>query len=103
MKLTASSIRSFSLPAEKSEAFAWDDDIAGFGVRARAGGSRNYVFQYKLNTKHRRITLGSVTAIDIGRAREIAKDLYARVRLGQDPAGDKAEARTKAAETFEAN
>src|SRR5262245_60566017 len=102
MKLTANLIRSLALPAGKSEAFFWDDDIAGFGVRVRAGGSKNFVFQYKIHTKNRRMTLGSVTAIDIGRARETAKDLYARVRLGEDPAGSKAESRIRAAETFEA-
>jgi integrase len=40
--------------------------------------------------------------IDIGKARETAKDLYARVRLGQDPAADKADSKVKAAETFAA-
>jgi integrase len=102
MKLTAGMIRTLSLPAGKSELLIFDDVIPGFGLRLRDGGSRVFIYQYKLGNKQRRITLGSVGAVDVGKARETAKDLYARVRLGQDPAGAKAEARIKAAETFEA-
>ena len=43
-----------------------------------------------------------MTALDLGKARDAAKDLYAKVRLGGDPAGEKAHARLKAGETFEA-
>jgi integrase len=46
--------------------------------------------------------LGSVTAIDVGKARETAKDLYARVRLGQDPADEKIKAKGEATKTFKA-
>jgi integrase len=60
------------------------------------------VFQYKLGGKQRRMTLGSVTAIDVGKARETAKDLYAKVRLGQDPQGEKIKSKIEAAETFKA-
>jgi integrase len=102
MKLTAIAIRSLSLPAGKTEAIVFDDDVPGFGLRIREGGSRAFVFQYKLGDKQRRMALGRVTALDIGKARETAKDLYARVRLGQDPAGDKAEAKVRATETFAA-
>lgn len=102
MKLTSKNVKSEPLPAGKSEAIFFDDDLPGFGVRVREGGSRSFVFQYKIGAKQRRIALGSVAAIDISKARDTAKDLYARVRLGEDPAGDKAEAKSKAAETFEA-
>jgi len=102
MRLTAKSIATIELPAGKSDHIVWDDDVPGFGLRMRAGGNRSYVFQFKLGDQQRRMALGTVTAIDIGRAREIAKDLYAKVRLGQDPAGAKNEARAAAAETFKA-
>jgi integrase len=100
MKLTATAIRSLKLPTGKREAIIFDDDIAGFGVRIREAGSRTFVFQYALGDRQRRITLGAVTAVDIGKARETAKDLYAAVRLGRDPAGEKAAARVRAAETL---
>jgi integrase len=102
MKLTAAKIRSLALPAGRTEAIFWDDDIGGFGVRLREGGSRNFVFQYKLGDKQRRMALGSVAAVDFGEMRKTAEKLYARVKLGHDPQGEKTHARVKAAETFEA-
>jgi integrase len=102
MKLTAKTIASLTLPTGKSDHIEWDDDVPGFGLRLRAGGSRGYIFQFKIGSQQRRMALGTVTAIDIGQARETAKDLYAKVRLGEDPAGAKAEARVAATETFAA-
>ena len=103
MKLTQKAISGLSLPPGSREAIFFDDDLPGFGLRVRRGGSRNWVYQYKLGPKHRRITLGSLHAITPLKARERAGELHAMVRLGRDPAGEKAEARTRAAETFEAS
>jgi integrase len=100
MKLTAASVRSAGIPPGKSEAIFFDEDVPGFGLRIREGGSRSFVFQYKLGTKQRRMALGTATALNFGVTRKTAEQLYARVKLGQDPASDKAEGRLRAAETF---
>jgi integrase len=100
MKLTRQSIAKLSLPAGKSEAIKFDDEVAGFGLRVRAGGSRTWIVQYKVGEKHRRLTLGSTALLDPVSAREKAKDILAAVRVGRDPAGEKAEARAEAAETI---
>jgi integrase len=102
MKLTAAAVRSADIPPGKSEAIFFDDDVPGFGLRVREGGSRSFVFQYKLGTKQRRMALGTATALNFGATRKTAETLYARVKLGQDPAGEKNHARLKATETFEA-
>jgi len=102
MKLTATTVCTLKVPEGKSDAIFFDDDLPGFGLRLRAEGSRTFVFQYKLGTKHRRMVLGAATAVTVGEARETARRLYARVKLGEDPASDKAEARARAAETFKA-
>src|SRR5262249_23914078 len=60
------------------------------------------IFQYKLGAKQRRLALGSVAAIDFSDTRKTAEKLYARVKLGEDPAGDKAEAKIRAGHTFKA-
>lgn len=99
MKLTDKSVAAVALPAGRSEAFFWDSDVPGFGLRVR-GNSRTYVVQYKIGAKHRRMTLGVVTAMTAAAARDRARDIYARVRLGEDPAGAKSEARHKAGQTF---
>jgi len=100
MKLTQKTITTLDLPKGKSETIVFDDDLPGFGVRIRAGGSRCFVFQFKIGGQHRRMTLGSIAAIPPARAREIAGELQAQVRLGRDPSAKKAEDRARAAETM---
>jgi integrase len=100
MKLTAAIVRSAGIPAGKNEAIFFDDDVPGFGLRVREGGSRSFIFQYKLGSKQRRMALGTATALNFSNTRKTAEQLYARVKLGQDPASDKAEARATAAQTF---
>ncbi len=102
MKLTQKAVAPLTLPKRKSEAIFFDDDLPGFGLRLRRGGSRVWVFQYKIGTKHRRMTLGAYPAIKPDQARETAGKMHAAVRLGRDPAGEKAEGRTRAAETMDA-
>jgi integrase len=113
MKLTAKGIRGLQLPEGKMDHLFWDDDIPGFGLRLRAGGSRSWVFQYALGDKQRRLSLGTASAesfstvkdsdgrIKLG-IRDQAAQLHAKVKLGQDPAGDKTESRKRASDTFEA-
>ena len=90
MKLTATTVRTAALPAGKTEAIFFDDDIPGFGLRLREGGSRSFVFQYKLGDKHRRMALGKATALNLIEIRKLALQHYASVRRGEDPAADKA-------------
>jgi integrase len=113
MKLTVKNVRALQLPEGKCDHLVWDDDIPGFGLRLRAGGSRNWVFQYALGDKQRRLSLGAATPESFstvkdkdGRLklgiRDQAAQLHAKVKLGQDPASDKTEARKRASDTFEA-
>jgi integrase len=103
MQLTPTTIRTLAPPAGKDDHIEWDDQCPGFGIRLRSSGSRTWVFQYTLGGgKQRRMSLGVVSAVPIAEARKIAEKLYAQVKLGQDPAGKRAEARLKSAETFEA-
>lgn len=113
MKLTAKGIREAKLSTGKIDQLFWDDDLPGFGLRLRAGGSRNWVFQYAIGDKQRRLSLGAATdesfkavkngdgtIVKLGIRDQVA-DLHAKVRLGQDPAGDKTESRRRANDTFE--
>jgi integrase len=100
MKLTPDTVRRLSLPAGKSEMIIFDDEISGFGIRLRDGGSCNWIVQYKLGRKHRRMTIGSIKLLSANKARETAKDLLARVRLGLDPAGERQNARAQVTDTL---
>jgi integrase len=100
MRLTDRAITTLALPKGKTEAIIFDDDVPGFGVRLRAAGNARWVFQYKIGSQQRRVTLGAVKALSAVKARATAADLHAKVRLGFDPAGRKLEDRARAAETF---
>src|SRR5262249_58669487 len=96
MKLTQANIDRATLPAGKSEAIFFDDELPGFGLRLRAGGSKTWIIQYALGAKQRRMTLGSGKLLNPSKARSTARDLLASVRLGNDPAAERKEARAKA-------
>jgi Arm DNA-binding domain len=101
MKLGRGNITNLNLPRGRSEVTHFDSHIGGFGLRIRKSGARSWVFQYdNAAGKTRRITLGKVSALDPAKARAIASELHAKVRLGQDPAAVKAESQARAAETF---
>ena len=96
MKLTQKSIDALTLPPGKSEITYWDEDLGGFGLRIRQGGSRTWVYQYDIGQRTRKMTLGALAALSPARARAAANDLHAKVRLGLDPATEKGERRTQA-------
>ena len=100
MKLNKNSVSQIKLPTGKNEIIVFDDDIPLFGLRIRAGGSRNWIFQYRQGGKQRRISFGSASTVTAQQARDKAAKLYAQVKLGHDPAGQKIESRVRATETF---
>ena len=91
MKLTNESVARLKLQDGKSERLEFDKDLPGFGIRLRGGGKRTWIVQYRLGTKQRRLTLGSLAAIDATEARRRAKSALANVHLGRDPQMQKIE------------
>jgi integrase len=102
MRLTQKTIAALMLPEGKSESITFDADLPGFGFRIRASGSRTWIFQFKIGGQHRRMTLGSAAVLASARAREIASELHAQVRLGRDPSAERIESRLRASETMAA-
>src|SRR6516165_2883714 len=100
MKLTTQTASQLAPPPGKDDALFWDDAIPGFGVRARASGRRLWIFQYRVGLQQRRMTIGLVSAVSVGDARKVATQLYAKTKLGLDPAGERIEYQVRAAETF---
>jgi integrase len=101
MKLTASNVKTLTAPPGKTEAVFFDNDVKGFGVRVKPSGARSYIMAWKIAGQHRRITIGSVTGIDFGKAKNQAKGFKARITLGLDPAAEIKTAKLNAAHTFE--
>jgi integrase len=100
VKLTAAAIAALQPLAGKTELIAFDDDLPGLGLRIRAGGTRTWIFQYRIGRKTRRLTIGNAGIVSLARARKAAAELHARVRLGGDPSNEKAESRRAAADTM---
>jgi hypothetical protein len=102
MRFTRQSVAAVSPPPGKPYVIVWDEALPGFGLRLRirAGVKRVWIAQYRMGAKQRRITLGSVQAIDPDEARRRAKEVLAHAQLGKDPQADKAEAKARAALTL---
>lgn len=93
MKLTKATVERLKLPADKSEAIWFDEALPGFGLRVRAGGKRTWIAQYRVGSKQRRMTIGTIETHDADEARKLAKGVFGKVHNGADPQLEKAEAR----------
>ncbi len=106
LRLDPKTIAGLALGKGRSEEFAWDTELEGFGLRLRrrsdGGLLRTWVAQYRANGRTRRITLGSVEKLAPAQAREAARKILARVTLGHDPQGEKQAKRQQAARTVRA-
>ena len=71
MKLTASNVRTLTVPRGRTEAVFFDDNVKGFGVRVKPSGARSYIMAWKVGGEHRRITIGTVQDTDFGKAKEL--------------------------------
>ena len=100
MRLTDKTTARLRLEQGQTDRVWWDEDISGFGIRLRDGGSRTWIYRYRIGSKQRSVILGSATAVPLAVARKNASGLAARIRLGEDPALDRDNARLEADNTF---
>jgi integrase len=97
MRFTRTTVDTVKLPRGKTEVIFFDDDLPGFGLRIRAGGSQNWIVQYSLHGhQQRRLTIGSVKVFSPEEARKIARETLAKAQLGQDPQQEKRKAEDQA-------
>ena len=99
MRLTDKTAARLTLQG-KSERIVFDDELPGFGLRLRAGGTRTWIAQYQFGQKQRRITLGRAGVLPEPRARLEAKTVFAKAHLGDDPQAAKFKKRAEAAVTL---
>ena len=84
-------------PTEKSW-IAWDEKLTGFGVRVQPSGMKSFIVNYRAGeggrkAPNKRVVIGRYGRIAPDRARRLAQDLLGRVARGEDPAGERADAR----------
>jgi integrase len=92
VRLTAARVRGFKCPADKPQAFLWDDDQPGLALRSTPAGRPAYVFQGRYQGSTVRVTIGSPDAWSIADAQAKARALQREIDEGRDPRGVKAEA-----------
>jgi integrase len=96
-KITKRSVDQLS-PTDHAEVVLWDDELRGFGLRARRGGAKTYILHYRVGAGRR----GELRKLTIGRhgspwtphtARVEAKRIQGLVAAGEDPAHTKSSER----------
>lgn len=117
VRFTLPKVEGFRCPAGKGQAFMWDADTPGLGLRATAGGARSYIFQGRYHGKPIRLTIGGADVWPLSNrmdrvggggkvmqtgAREEARRLQALIDSGRDPRIVVAETRAADVATREA-
>jgi integrase len=92
MKISDQSVKTAKIP-ESGQAITWDDDVKGYGLRVTAGGAKSFIFNYRINGRSRRMTIGQYPAWSVAAARKRAGDLRKAVDRGDDPMGARHEQR----------
>ena len=93
MALTERSIDAIICPQGKKQAFIWDEQLKGFGLRVTAGGSKAFIVQYRVNGLERRVTIGKHPAMKAAAARRTALRMLSDASIGVDHALEKARRR----------
>lgn len=68
-----------------NQSFIWCSRLKGFGIRCTREGSKAWVAQGRVNTKDRRITIGSHALLSCDEARRRAKTVLLQMEDGIDP------------------
>ena len=85
-KLTKRAVDALQAPAS-AQAFLWDGELKGFGVRVTKAGVKTFIIQYRNAAgKSRRINLGRYGTLTVELARDQAKIKLGAVAAGEDPA-----------------
>jgi integrase len=93
VKLTKTVVDDLQPPA-KGQAFVWDVEIAGFGVRITPTGIKAWIVQMRVRGgKERRMTVGLCSKVPLDKARIEARKLIANADLGRDVAQERKDAR----------
>lgn len=85
VSFTAGRVNGFTCPPGKSQAFLWDANAPGLGLRVTPNGRPSYIFQGVYAGKDVRITIGSPSAWSIADARAKARELQRLIDEGRDP------------------
>jgi len=84
-----------TVPAGARDVLVFDNDhdkaVRGFGIRKFSTGRAFYIVKYSFRGRTRRQSLGEVRRGNLEKMRELAEDVKARARVGQDQASSRNE------------
>jgi integrase len=89
MKLTKRAVDALTYTRKSGAQCAWDDELAGFGVRVYPTGRKAFVVAYRSDGRQRFHTLGKLGELTVHEARTKAMEVLSSVRRGSDPSGDR--------------
>ncbi len=95
-KLTKRLVEAMRIPSGAREAFAWDTELPGFGIRILPSGIRTFLIQYRPTNSRRtrRYKIGRFGPLTVDQARSKARAELARVATqGADPSAERGTAR----------
>jgi hypothetical protein len=97
MKLTNETVRTIKLMAGQGDLIVFDEKLSGFGFRVRRGSkgiNQTWVIQYRdALRKSRRFIIGTLDELNAAKAREVAADMLANIRLGVYPHAEREKTR----------
>ena len=96
-RLTESAVSRLAVKPGERDAYLWDGSLPGFGVRAFASGAKSFIVKYSLpDGGQRKMSLGAAQTGMLNETRKAAASILLRAKNGQDPAGEKKQARERA-------
>jgi integrase len=97
MKLTNETVRTIKLMTGQGDLIVFDEKLSGFGFRVRRGSkgiNQTWVIQYRdALRKSRRFIIGTLDELNAAKAREVAADMLANIRLGVYPHAEREKTR----------
>ena len=96
MKLTEFGVKMLPCPAGKKDKLYFDSELRGLAVRVTSSGGRNYLAQFSVSGRKRRIALGACSSITLKSARAAAAKAMGEVAQGRDPATERKDAMVRA-------
>src|SRR5260370_32202589 len=98
MKIRIGGLALSALPAVSRPTIFYDTDFTGFGLKASPTGALSFIVEYRpgaggRSVSKRRMVIGTPKNLTPEEARNQASGILDRVRLGEDPAGERSNAR----------
>lgn len=88
-KLTKTTVEAAKAPAT-GDAWVWDTELEGFGLRIKPTGLKTYVLRYRTQDgTQRKSTIGRASVLSPEKAREKARQELEQVSDGKDPMADR--------------